>query len=184
MPIPSSAKKVFSGVLVDIYQWPQKLYDSSTTTFETVARRPSVDVLAEVDGKIIVVEQEQPVNGKFFGLAGGRLEVNEKPLDAAKRELLEETGYTSDDFELIEEFDSYGLLQFKEYLYVARSCKKVAKPNPDGGEKIELKLMTLDELLQLNRKRDFRVPVPLRFMMYECLLDENKKKKLKQKIFG
>lgn len=180
----NAAKKVFSGVLVDVYQWPQKLYDGSITTFETVARRPSVDVIAEVDGKIIVVEQEQPVNGKFFGLAGGRLEEKENPIHAAQRELLEETGYESNDWELIEEFDSYGLLQFKEYLYVARACKKVTKPHPDGGEKIELKLITLDELLQLNRKRDFRVPVPLRFMLYECLLDENKKKKLEKKIFG
>lgn len=183
MSIPSNAKKVFQGVLVDVFQWPQKLYDNSITTFEAVVRKPSVDVLAEVSGKLILVEQEQPVNGKFHGLPGGRLEDGEQPLEAAKRELLEETGYSSEDFELIEEFDSYGLLRFNEYLFVARNCKQTAKPHPDAGEKISLKLVNLDELLQINRKRDFRVPVPLRFMMYECLLDENKKNKLEKKIF-
>jgi hypothetical protein len=29
---PASAKKVFEGVLYDVYQWPQKLYDGSTAT--------------------------------------------------------------------------------------------------------------------------------------------------------
>lgn len=33
-PIPDHAKCVFKGVIFDVYQWEQKLYNGTTTTFE------------------------------------------------------------------------------------------------------------------------------------------------------
>src|SRR5215467_9321922 len=32
--IPEHAERVFQGKIFDVYQWPQKLYDGSTATFE------------------------------------------------------------------------------------------------------------------------------------------------------
>ena len=37
--IPPEAKCVFRGKIFDVYQWPQRLYDGSTATFEMLRRR-------------------------------------------------------------------------------------------------------------------------------------------------
>lgn len=45
--IPSHAVKVFSGVIFDVYQWQQELFNGETATFEAL-RRPSTVVIIPV----------------------------------------------------------------------------------------------------------------------------------------
>ncbi len=93
-PLPSNAKKVFKGIVFDTYQWPIKGYDGSTKIFEKIKRQNTAMVLPITrDGKIIITYQQQPGKKPFLGLVGGRIDRNETPLQAVKRELLEETGY-------------------------------------------------------------------------------------------
>ncbi len=89
-----SAECVFEGVLWDVYQWEQELFDGSFSTFETIARRMGTVDIIVVDGdRIGITYQEQPKKGKFYSLYGGRLEPGESPEEGARRELLEESGY-------------------------------------------------------------------------------------------
>ena len=60
MKIPINAKKVFSGIIFDTYQWEQEMYDGSHKIFEMVKRSPTVDVIATMDDKIITLWEEQP----------------------------------------------------------------------------------------------------------------------------
>ncbi len=95
-PLPTNAKRVFKGVLFDIYQWEQAGYDGQIKIFEKAKRADSAMVIPVTsEGKIILCEQEQPGKHQFTGLIGGRLDQGEGPLEAAKRELLEEAGYAS-----------------------------------------------------------------------------------------
>jgi len=156
-PIPTHAKKVFSGVMYDVYQWEQELYDGQKATFEKMKRTDTVSVIAVTeDGKIILSEQEQPGTQPFIGSLGGRMDPGETPLAAAKRELLEETGYTSDEFTLWHAVQPHDKIDWAIYIFIAKNCKKVAKQNMDAGEKINLLFVNFEEFLKLARQENFR----------------------------
>lgn len=149
MKIPSNAKKVFQGVIFEVYQWDQKLYDGSTAVFESIKRPNTVLVIATKNKKILIAEEEQPGKPTYLTLLGGRQETNEEPLACAKRELLEESGLISEDWELYKIIDSSGKFDWHLYLYIARNCKKVAEPNLDPGEKIKIKTVTFEQFLEI-----------------------------------
>ena len=112
MEFPNNSKLVFKGVLFDIYQWKQKMYDGSFETFERIFRKPSVNIIATVDKKIMVLVQEQPTKPLFLSLPGGRNENRETVLKTAKRELLEETGYKASKIIIFKEFFGYSKIIF------------------------------------------------------------------------
>ena len=59
--IPDNASCVFRGVLFDVYQWQQKMFDGSHGTFEMLRRPDTIAVVAiDDDGKIIACHEEQP----------------------------------------------------------------------------------------------------------------------------
>jgi len=184
MKIPKEAKRVFKGILFDTYHWEQEMFDGSFKTFEMLRRKPSVDVIVEVGGKILILEQEQPAKPPFISPAGGRVDKGETPLEAAKRELLEETGHEAEKFVELAKFDGYYKIKFPETVFVARNCKKVVEKNLDSGEKIKTRLIEFDEFLNLCRNPKFVAPMGLRFMMYEALLDEKKYQEFKNKVLG
>jgi hypothetical protein len=93
LPIPSHAKKVFEGVIFDVYQWEQKMFDGSVETYEKLKRNGTVEIIAVTkDKKIIVLKESQPARSEFTNLISGRIERGETPLETARKELLEEAG--------------------------------------------------------------------------------------------
>jgi len=184
LKIPENAKKMFSGILFDIYQWDQEMFDGSTAPFEMVSRTPSTDVIAIVGDKIMILKQEQPTKPLFPSLPGGRVEKGDMPLETAKRELLEETGYESSKWGLLGEWFGVSKLYFHESVFIAKDCKKVAEQNLDSGEKIEVTFVDFDDFLQLCRNEQFTAPIGLKFLMYEALVDETKKRELRDKLFS
>lgn len=85
-PMPENAKRVFKGVVFDVYQWEQELYDGSKATFEKLKRPDTVVVFPVLpDGKILLTEQEQPGKDPFIGGLGGRMDEGEDMLETAKR---------------------------------------------------------------------------------------------------
>ena len=149
-PIPEHAKKVFSGELFDVYQWQQKMYDGSMATFEKLKRPDTVVVYAVLpDGKILLTKQEQPGKNAFIGAAGGRVEAGEDVLAAAKRELLEETGYEAEGLLLWDARQPTSKIDWAVYTFIAKGAKKVADMNLDAGEKIELMPVSFDEFLDI-----------------------------------
>lgn len=149
--MPSNAKKVFEGVIFDVYQWEQKMYDGTTKTFERLDRADTVDVLATTKGgKILIQRQSQPDRDEaFLCLIGGRVEKGEDTLEAAKREMLEETGYTSPTWELLLSYRPMFKIRWDMYVYVARNCEKTADQHLDPGERIGVMVVTFDEFLDL-----------------------------------
>ncbi len=182
-PIPDNAKKVFSGVLFDVYQWEQELFDGSKTLFEKIKRPDTVVVFPILpDGKIILTEQEQPGKEPFIGATGGRVDNGEEILDAAKRELLEESGYEASEFILWGAQHPVGKIDWVVYTFVAKGLNKVADMNLDGGEKIKLKEVTFEEFLELATGKMFGEK-EIVSKIFEAKLDSKKMDDLK-KIFS
>jgi len=71
-PHPRPCPLRLSGILFDVYQWDQELFDGSTTTFEAVRRIPSVQILATTpERELILLREEQPYVGAFVAVPGG-----------------------------------------------------------------------------------------------------------------
>lgn len=156
-PLPKHAKKVFSGIMYDVYQWEQELYDGTKETFEKMKRADTVSVIPiTTDGKIMLSEQEQPGTAPFVGSFGGRMDPGETPLEAAQRELLEETGYVATEWTLWHAVQPHDKIDWAIYIFIAKGCKKIAEQNVDAGEKIKTLFVTFEELLELARQDSFR----------------------------
>lgn len=155
-PIPASARRVFHGQIFDVYHWPQQLYDGSVATFEMLKRADTVSVLpTTADGRILLARQQQPDRQPYVSFFGGRVEPGEAPLAAAQRELLEESGATSDDWHLWRSERLSGKIDWTVYTYIARNCGQVGPQALDGGERITVKAVTLDELIALRHDPTF-----------------------------
>jgi ADP-ribose pyrophosphatase len=155
MKIPQEAKKVFQGKIFSVYQWEQEMFDGSKQTFEMLKRPNTIEIIAVQGDKILMSHQSQPNKHNFYSLFGGRAEENEEPLVTAKRELLEESGLESTDWEFIKSYQPVHKIDWEIYLFVARNCQKVAEPKLDPGEKIETVSYSFDEFLNIIEKDEY-----------------------------
>lgn len=149
MKIPSEAKLVFKGVIFDVYQWQQKMYDGTFQTFEVLKRPNTIEIIATSGDKILLSHQSQPTKSDFYSLLGGRGEEGEEPMVTAKRELLEEAGIESDDWELYKMYQPAHKIDWKIYTFIARNCKKVMDQKLDAGEKIKVIEYSFDDFINL-----------------------------------
>lgn len=149
MKIPSNAKKVFGGIIFDVYQWEQEMFDGSKETFEMLKRPNTIEVIATEGDKILLSKQSQPNKSDFYSLFGGRAEEGEEPIITAKRELLEESGLTSESWELLKTYTPMHKIDWNIYMYVARNCTKISDQKLDAGEKIEIIKCTFDEFIEI-----------------------------------
>ncbi len=156
-PLPPHAKQVFKGVMFDVYQWEQPMFDGTTATFEKLTRPDTVMIIPVTeDGQIMVLEETQPGTKPFISLPGGRLEPQEDPLTAAKRELLEETGYEAQEYVLWDAVQPVVKIEWAIYTFIAKGCKKVTEPKLDSGEKNVLKSVSFDEFIEMVLDEKFR----------------------------
>ncbi len=156
-PIPPHAKRVFKGVIFEVYQWQQKMYDGSYQTFEKLKRNDSSAIIpVTVDNKIVVTHQKQPGRQPYWGIAVGRIEKDEQVLEAAQRELLEETGYRAKSFHLWHAFYPSTKFDWVVYTFIAKGCIKVGPPQPDQGEKITIKAVSFDQFSEMILQKNFQ----------------------------
>ncbi len=182
--VPKTAKRVFKGVIFDVYHWQQKMFRGPSKTFEIIKRQDTVVVLATVKDKIVVIKEQQPSMDWYYSTPAGRMDVpGETPKQTAARELLEEAGLKTKKMTLWKVEQINGKVIHNVYHFVARDCYKVADQTLDAGEKIEVKLLTYDQFLALAKgdryyRSDFMID------MLQALVDKQAYRKLKKVIFG
>jgi ADP-ribose pyrophosphatase len=143
--------KVFS-VVTDKVEEP----GGYINTRDVIRHNGSVVILAVDESKnpgdpeIVFERQYRHAAGlTLIELPAGRVEPHEAPLAAAKRELIEETGYRAKRWTLLTKyFASPGFLGEWMQIYLARDIREgAAAPEPD--EQIEVFRLTLSEALAL-----------------------------------
>lgn len=156
------------------------MFDGTKATFEKLKRPDTAVVIpATSDGKMILALQEQPGKAPFLGCVGGRLEPNEDPIAGARRELLEETGYDSEDIVLWNASQPVSKLDWAVYTFIARDCRKVSDQKLDPGEKIELKFFGFDEFLDIASTENPLLEKELVIEVLRAKMDPERMAKLK-----
>lgn len=155
--IPAEAEKVFEGVIFDVYQWQQEMFDGTVETFEMLKRPDTVVVVAiDENNKIVVIDEEQPGGvTRYNSLPKGRVDnKDETTLSAAKREMLEETGMEFSDWYLLQISQFQSKIEWFVYVYVAQNKIAQHEPVHDAGEKISVKTVEFEELKNTNNTID------------------------------
>lgn len=101
--------------------------------------------------KIVLVEQYRAgIHTSTLEIPGGIIDNNESPIEAAKRELFEETGYQSEQWTLLGETSANpAFLNNYTSIFLAEKCVKVDEQHLDGNEDIDIHIMALDRFLDL-----------------------------------
>jgi ADP-ribose pyrophosphatase len=145
--VPENAKRVFEGVIYDVYQWQQKMFDESSATFEMLRRPDTVQIICSDNNKLLVLEEEQPHAGRRTNFAGGRVdEDDESILSAAKREVLEETGLTFNNWKLLDVVQPHAKFEWFIYTYLASAKLSETDQKLDNGEKVTLLWLDFEEV--------------------------------------
>jgi ADP-ribose pyrophosphatase len=128
-------------------------------------------VVVTEDERIILVRQYRyPVDQTTFELPGGVIEKDELPIDAARREMQEETGYTSDNIEfLLKLAPNPAINNNTAYFFLARNAVPAALTNPDAFEDIDIVSFSKDEIRQLLRENKIQHGVQIG-PLYEALV--------------
>lgn len=137
-------------------------------------------VMMAIDGerRILLVKQYRlPARDYLWELPAGRLDPGETELDAAKRELKEETGYSAEKWdELASFFVSPGFLSEKMTIYVARNLTPGEKHTMED-ERIEQHWFTqeeVDEMIRTGRIQDAKTMIGfLAWQRYRSQANEN-----------
>lgn len=119
-----------------------------------------VNIIAvTADGKFVLVRQYRHALGIVeYELCAGTMDaVDASPLDAAKRELLEETGYAGGEWS---EFTTLSAnptsMNNLNHTFVAKGVEKVSAQHLDETEEITVHLFTKEELLDLLRRDEMK----------------------------
>ena len=122
------------------------------TKFEikrSVVRHIGSAVMMAVDEKkrvLLVRQYRLPAEKDLWELPAGRLEEGEKPLDAAKRELAEETGYSASQWSKLASFwVSPGYVQERMTIFLAEGLT-AGEATPMDDERIETRWFKRKEL--------------------------------------
>jgi ADP-ribose pyrophosphatase len=147
--ITLSSEPIFTGKIISLQVDKVQLPNGQTATREIIKHPGAVAMLALLENKMIVVEQyRKPLERSQVEIPAGKLDPGENPLDAALRELEEETGYSSNSIRLISSFaTSPGFADEIIHLYLAENLVK-GEARPDEDEFLECEAITLEEAQQ------------------------------------
>jgi ADP-ribose pyrophosphatase len=111
------------------------------------------------DGRWLLLRQTKyAVSEPHLAPVGGYLEPGEDPLETARRELLEETGYEAPEWISL---GSYGVDASRGvavgHLFLARGARRIAPPDDGDLEEIELVLLSRREVEALLDEGGFRL---------------------------
>jgi len=150
MSTHSSTRVVYS---TRWFRLVEKTFESTAAPYYWIDSPDCVSVLAvTADGKVPLVRQYRPaLDRESLELPAGHIDAGETSEAAARRELLEETGYEAPALEFLGMLDpDTGRLRARIWCYFARDAVKVAEPEA-GEEKLHNQECTLSDLDQMLR---------------------------------
>ena len=146
-----SSEKVFDGALLHIEHWQVELPDGRTALREIARHIGAVAVIpVDKDGNVTMVYQYRPALGRVtIEIPAGKLDsADEDPLEAAQRELREETGLTASKWTRLGAIvPSPGYLTERIHLFLAEDMTQ-GDTDPDDDEFLNVERIPLSDLIE------------------------------------
>lgn len=147
-----SSTPIFDGKIISLQVDEVTLPNGEEAKREIVKHPGAVAVIAvtEKDEILFVEQYRKPLERSLVEIPAGKIERNEDPAVTARRELEEETGYTTDQLAYVTSFyTSPGFADEIIHLYYTDALKKLTYEVPgDDDEFVELMALTLEEAEQ------------------------------------
>ena len=131
-----------------------ELPDGQIAEFDILSSRSFVTVAAfTVAGEVMLLRQYRPgPERELLSFCEGAIDAGEEPLDAAHRELLEETGYAAGQMIFLKmRYSAY--TDQEQHFFIALDCVEQQLPQPDASEFLSLELLAMDRFRKLLRDR-------------------------------
>lgn len=141
-----STKPIFEGRMINVQVDTVQLPNGETATREIVRHPGAVAVLALLGDRMLVVEQfRKPLERVQVEIPAGKLEPGEDPMEAAGRELEEETGYKARSLRHLRTFStSPGFAEEVIHLYFADELEQ-GEVHLDEEEFLTCEAITLEQ---------------------------------------
>ena len=145
---------VFDGALLKVRRDRVRLPDGSEGTREYIRHPGAVAIVPLFDDGRVLLERQfrYPHRREFIEVPAGKLEPGEPPLDTAKRELLEETGYVAQEWTRLGVIHT--AIAYTDEAIELFACRKISRsgaPRLDPGEFVELLIVDLAEAIAMVR---------------------------------
>jgi len=144
----------FQGRVVDLVVDDVE-YPSGTKATMEVVLHPGGAVAVPLfdDGNVMLIDQfRYPLGKRILELPAGKLDKNEEPLECARRELEEETGWKGEGWtKLGSIYTSVGFCNEVLHLFMATGLSQVAGGHrrTEGESDIEVRIMPLREAIDM-----------------------------------
>src|SRR5712691_3538216 len=119
-------REIYAGRVVTLRLKYLRRQDGRTLVREIVEHAPGAAVVAvDADGQVLLVRQHRPaVDAHVLELPAGLVDPGEQPIDTARRELAEETGFAADHVEpLVSFYTSPGFSTELIHIFVATGLR-------------------------------------------------------------
>ena len=144
------SEKIYEGAIINLRR--DKVTVQGGTSYREIIEHNGGAVIAALteDKKLVMVRQyRKPADKVMLEVPAGKIDPGEKPLDAAVRELKEETGYTAAKAEFLTQFyPSVGYSEEVLYLYLCTGLTP-GETNFDENEAIDIEEVELDRLFKM-----------------------------------
>lgn len=166
-----SSKEIYNGKIIKVSLDEVKLPNGNTSQREIVRHPGAVAIIALTDEKklLLVRQYRKPLDRIIYEIPAGKLEPGEKPLDCAKRELEEETGFKSESIKPLQSFyTSPGFADEIVHVYYTDRLEKLENSaGLDDDEFLDLLEVTLDEagkLIEENKIYDAKTVYAVQYL--------------------
>ncbi|EEH97692.1 YffH/AdpP family nudix-type nucleoside diphosphatase [Clostridium sp. 7_2_43FAA] len=147
-------KLIHKGNFMDFVNIDVKLPNGKNANRDVIKHPGACAVIAFLDSEnIILVEQFRlPLNKTLLEIPAGKLNKKEDPMDCAKRELQEETGYVAKEIEYLGSIATApGFCDEIIHLYKAWNLS-LGEKNEDDDEFTSVKVLNINDLKEMIKK--------------------------------
>jgi len=147
---PVSSLSVYDGDLLHVRVDRARLPDGKVAVREYITHPGAVVIIPLLANGELVMERQHryPLHRDFYELPAGKIDGREDPLLCAQRELLEETGYTAENWRYISTLHPCIGYSDEKLIYYLAEDLTFTSASLDDGEHLEVFTVSLQTALE------------------------------------